>query len=140
MSVKIEFDGTNKFTFTGSGSYSGSETVNNQTIQFSSITVSDGIQIEIDSGVTSPITIQNSTFEKSCWIGSSVSNCKFKQNGNLIISSSQSQDFKFNKINIHGKSESITFNGTNENLILNCEESFQFPQLQLESNLRILLD
>ena len=144
MSVKIEFDGTNKFTFTGSGSYSGSETVNSQTIQFSSITVSDGIQIEIDSGITSSITIQNSTFEKSCWIGSSVSNCKFKQNGNLIIGSSQSQDFKFNKINIHGESESITFNGTNENLILNCEESFSISStaigIKLENSLGLVIN
>ena len=126
--MSIGFDNVNVLTFPTIGTYNGSVTVNSQTVTLTNIeTTIDELKIEIDSGLTSAITISDFIFGKNCWIGSSLTNCEYDSDGTLSIKSSQSRkSFKFNKISINSAGEggaisngNVIINGVDHDLTIN---------------------
>ena len=119
----IEFDDQHTLTFSSIGSYNTKEvTVNEQTVKLEGIeTTVANLRIEIDSGLTSDIKISNFIFGKSCWIGSSLTNCEYDSDGTLTIKSSQTSPFKFNKINISGGNGAIN-SGKDTEVIIQSDD------------------
>ena len=116
-------EGSNILTFPTIGTYDTKQvTINKQTVTLERITTTiDNLQIEIDSGLTSAITISNFTFGKNCWIGSSLTNCEYDSGGTLKINGDQNSPFKFNKINISGNNGAIN-NGSNTKIIIRSDD------------------
>ena len=125
--MAIQFDNVKVITFPTIGTYYNSVTVNSQTVTLAGIeTTVDNLQIEIDSGLTNPITISAFKFGKNCWIGSSLTNCEYDSGGTLSINAAQSgTSFKFNKIDISsiniGNNSKIIIRSDDHKLNINCD-------------------
>ena len=104
-----------------SGWSNGPTNIDSNQFTFTNCTITSGIAITFDFSESTSITVSNCTINKSCTIGSNITNCSYDLFGILKINESQSgKHFKFNKINISGDKTSI--NGYNITILSDDHE------------------
>ena len=96
----------------------GETNIGSNKFEFSNCNITSGISItfEFTESITK-ITVSDCTINKSCTIGSNITNCEYDSKGTLKINAGQSSSpFKFNKISISGGgSDAISKSGVTIN-------------------------
>ena len=101
--------------------YSNSIKIGDFTLTIKSCDFSKGVEVTFDTNCT----IASSKIDKSCYIGSDITNCTYDSDGTLTINAAQSSRFKFNKIDISsiniGNNSKIIIRSDDHKLNINCD-------------------
>ena len=100
----------------------GPTQIDSNQFEFSNCTITSGISITFDFSESTSITVSNCTINKSCTIGSNITNCSYDLFGILKINESQSgKHFKFNKIK--GKITIVTYLNEKQEFVFEIKDT-----------------